>query len=69
MEMKSVKSSNINAVGYDSAKKTLRVEFSSGATYEYSGVSAETHAAFLKANSRGSYFAKHIRNSHKGKKL
>jgi hypothetical protein len=69
MEMKSVKSSNIQSVGYDPATKTLRVEFSSGSTYEYPGVSAETHAGLMKADSCGAYFAKHIRKSYTGKKL
>lgn len=67
MEMRRVESSNIKAVGYDPATKRLRVEFGSGSTYEYSGVSATTHEGLVGAESVGKYFHRHVRGAHKGK--
>jgi KTSC domain len=61
MQMEPVESSNIRAIGYDAATKHLRVQFSSGAIYEYADVSATKHADLLAADSAGKHFAKHIR--------
>ena len=68
MQLTPVKSSNIAAVGFDPATSTLGVQFSSGATYHYAGVSAEDHAALMGADSIGSHFAKNIRGKFEGVK-
>lgn len=57
-----VESSNIKAIGYDPANKVLKVQFLSGVTWQYSGVPPEEHAALMDAESKGSYFARHIRD-------
>lgn len=62
IERKPVLSSNIKAIGYDAASKSLDVEFSSGSVYRYSGVSPEVHASLICAPSIGSHFARQIRN-------
>jgi hypothetical protein len=64
-----VKSSNINAVGYDADTMTLEVEFTGGGVYRYADVPAETHAALVKAESVGRHFAAHIRNAFKAHKV
>lgn len=70
MTLKPIKDSEaIEAVGYDAATKTMHVKFTSGHTYEYKGVPAATHAAFIGADSKGSHFHAHIRPKHIGKKI
>lgn len=67
--MKPVDSSNIKAIGRDGDK--LRVQFySSGETWEYDDA-AHHYDEMLKPScqSVGSYFYKHVRNSHKGRKV
>jgi hypothetical protein len=59
--MERVESSNIKAIGYDPATKTLSVEFRSGHSANYSDVSPEQHADFMAAPSKGKHFHKHIR--------
>ena len=67
-------SSNIAAVGYlaDEGGKdagTLRVRFSSGATYDYAGVGLDVLSAFQNAPSMGSYLAKRIKGQFATTKL
>lgn len=64
MTMHPVESSNIKAIGYDSATKTLRVQFTGSGTYDFSDVSPSKHAALMKAKSKGKHFAAHIRHDH-----
>lgn len=61
MQRTPVKSSQLISVGHDPATSTLEIEFPRGALYRYSGVSAEQHAALMKAESVGSHFIKHIK--------
>ena len=61
MDMARVESSNIKAIGYDAASKTLRVDFRSGSSYDYTNVSPEEHADFMAADSKGKHFHKHFR--------
>ena len=67
--MKSVISSNILQIGYREDDQMLRVKFSNGNTYEYTGVPEELAKQLLTAESVGSFFSKNIRNQWQGKKL
>jgi len=69
MQMERVESSNVKAIGYDAAAETMRVEFANGGAYDFSGVSAEKHADFLAADSKGKHFHKHIRGAHPSRKV
>ena len=69
MKRTPVKSKNIAAVGYDSASRTLEVEFISGSAYKYSNVTPATALALRKAKSKGQYFASYIKNKFEGVKL
>lgn len=69
MQLKPVTSSNIKAVGYDPSSKALHVQFKSGQTHRYDDVSPEKHAALMAADSVGSHFHQHIRNSHKSARV
>lgn len=59
--MQDVTSSQIEAVGYDNATRTLAIRFKGGALYHYDGCEPETFEAFRGAESVGSYFYKHIK--------
>lgn len=58
-----VTSSQVKAIGYDAATKTLAVQFAHGAghLYHYPNVTAEQHAAFIGAESIGKHFGQHIK--------
>lgn len=56
-----IDSSNLISIGYCPDRSILAVEFKSGLILHYSGVCAETAAAFYLAESRGSFYAKNIR--------
>lgn len=60
--MKPVKSSNLEAIGYDEATRVLSIKFKSGGTFKYAGVPPSVHEEFMKADSHGKFFHKHIRN-------
>jgi hypothetical protein len=65
MERTAVTSSNIISVGYDSLLQKLEIEFKNGAVHLYHDVEDSVHAAMLKAESIGSYFASNIRGVFK----
>lgn len=56
-----VESSNIAAIGYDAASKTLQVDFKTGKRYQYQNVPPELLTEFQQADSVGQYFAANIR--------
>jgi KTSC domain len=61
MLVAAVESTTLSVVAYDEAKEVLRLQFCSGATYEYSYVPAAVHAELLKAASKGGFFNRAIR--------
>lgn len=58
-----VESNQVGAIGYDEATQTLAVRFKRGTghIYHYPDVTPETHAAFISAESVGTFFGKHIK--------
>lgn len=60
----SVESSQVKAIGYDLASKTLAVQFKhgAGAIYHYPGVEKETFDQFMAAESKGIFFKQHIKS-------
>lgn len=62
--LKRVVSSNVEAVGYDAADKTLRVKFVTGSTYDYMKVPASVHSAMLKAASAGKFLNDEIKPNY-----
>lgn len=69
MELKKVKSSNLDMIGYDSADNKMMVQFKNGELYEYHGVDAQTYKDMMDATSIGQYFNKMIRGRHSYKKI
>jgi len=63
MNMVKVESSNIDAIGYEPAKKELRIRFKSGQTYKYTPVTQKGYEDFLSADSKGKYFHKNIKDN------
>lgn len=61
MEMQFVDSSNIERIGYDSNSSTLRIEFKSNRTYDYTNVPEKIFNELRNASSVGSYHARNIR--------
>ena len=61
MEMTSVKSSNIKAVGHSKKTNTLHVEFKGGKTFAYDGVLSKEYSEMMRAKSIGSHFIYNIK--------
>jgi len=55
MQLTTVESSMIHAVGYDEKTQTLEVVFNSGKTYVYEGVEPEIYQGLMAADSKGQY--------------
>lgn len=63
-------SSNIKEIEYDSKSRVLRVVFLSrpNFTYSYSSVPRRTWVGMLRADSKGEYFHKHIKDLYRYRK-
>ena len=61
MERQHVSSSNLKAVGYDAATKTLEIEFLNGGLYQYSSLPQSIYDGLMAASSHGQYFDSHIK--------
>lgn len=60
LKLNPVKSSNVDAVGYDAASQTLQVRFKGGKTYDYAGVPAAVNTALNQAESVGRFIAANV---------
>jgi len=63
MEIISVHSSAIRAIGYDGY--TLAVQFHNSGVYYHPGVPYEVYAALMAASSIGAYYNRHIRGRYR----
>lgn len=64
-----VKSSNIEAVGYDDKTSELHILFKNGGHYAYEGVSVKMYAELLLASSAGRFLSSHIKGTYKARKV
>ena len=55
-------STGLRTAAYQKQLALLELEFRSGATYQYFGVSQQTFQELLLAESKGAYFHRHIRD-------
>jgi len=69
MDMTSVNSSNVAAVGYDEDSSTLQVEFTNGATYQYFDVPENIFEELRDAGSVGGYLAEYVKGSYRYSKV
>ena len=63
MKMRTVKSSQMIAVGYHPDSRTLAILFDEETEYRYANVDQETYDAMIAAKSVGSFFYRNIKNS------
>lgn len=66
--MDTVQSSFIRDFGYDELGKRLIVRFKTGSVYEYLDVPRDVYLGLQEAESRGRYYAKHIRGKYKSQR-
>ena len=59
-----ISSSSIKSAGYDKDKRTLEIEFNSGAVYVYSDVGEDVFTSMKAADSAGRFFNQNIKNSY-----
>ena len=64
MQLTSVKSTTLAAVGYEEAQQLLVLEFRNGDIYHYFDVPAAVQQALMKAPSKGTYFNAFIRDHY-----
>jgi hypothetical protein len=69
MTVTAVASTTLTTVAYDQRTEILRLEFRSGAVYDYCGVPWQIHNALLAASSKGAYFNRNIRGRFPYRKL
>lgn len=60
MQLTTIDSTMLYAVGYDEASQTLDVVFRTGGIYRYVGVPYEVYQALLVAPSAGRYMQDHV---------
>ncbi|WP_166417453.1 KTSC domain-containing protein [Cochlodiniinecator piscidefendens] len=61
MEMISVSSSNVSAVGYDSDTSTLQIQFNDGSLYQYFDVPEHIFDGLRTADSAGRYLHQNVK--------
>lgn len=66
--MNTVKSSNIEAVGFDPETQRMTVQFKNGNTYDYDNVPQKVHDELVGAESVGRAFNSTIRGKFEGQK-
>lgn len=74
MERTPVSSSNIDSIGYNEDTHTLEVQFkgrkgATGSVYQYSNVPLEVWHSFLRAPSKGGYFASSVKGAFAATKV
>jgi len=69
MERHPVKSSQIAAIGYDEASRTLEVEFLNGSVYQYDGLPPETFQALIQAGSVGAALRRLVKGEYAFRKM
>lgn len=67
MDMISVSSSNLGAVGYE--KGTLYVRFKNGSLYSYSSVPEYVYNELMNASSKGHYLATYVKGHYPYSKI
>jgi hypothetical protein len=64
-----VESSSIASIGYTRSTSALEIEFRSGAIYRYRDVPITAFKEFMKAESKGRFFAAQIRGKYAYEKI
>ena len=64
MDRKSVESSNISSIGYDTNNNILEVEFKNGDVYQYFNVPESEYKGIMEADSHGKYLNSNIKKNN-----
>jgi hypothetical protein len=64
MEMISVRSAAIRAVGYEPSTQRMRITFIEGHSYDFCGVPSLIYVALLQAPSKGGYYNRYIKDRY-----
>lgn len=64
MEMISVRSTAISAVGYDKTTQKMCITFKQGHTYDYCRVPESIYTALMSASSKGRYYDNYIKDKY-----
>jgi KTSC domain len=64
MEMQSVTSRAISAVGYDGTNHRMKILFNNGKIYDFCNVPRHIYEEILSASSKGTYYNKNIRGRY-----
>ncbi|RYZ02676.1 MAG: KTSC domain-containing protein [Myxococcales bacterium] len=64
-----VSSSTLRSIGYDSRTRTLEVEFATGSVYRYLPVPGEVWTALRRAESKGRYFQRFVRDRFEAERV
>lgn len=64
MQMITVNSSAISAVGYEADTMQMRIRFKQGETYTFCRVPQNVFEGLLAASSKGTYYDRHIREKY-----
>lgn len=64
MEMISVRSSAISAIGYDEISMRMKIRFIQGDTFDFCRVPSHIHQELMNSNSKGTYYNTHIRDRY-----
>lgn len=62
MNRTSIRSSNLESVGYDANQQILEIEFKDDLIYVYDNVPIDTYEMLMNAPSHGKYFNENIRD-------
>lgn len=62
-------SQNIKGIDYDENSKEMTIQFTSGGLYSYQNVPKSIYGKFLKAKSKGSFFADYVKNVYEYERL
>lgn len=69
VDLQTIKSTNLAAVGYDKHSQTLRILFLAGVTYDYEQVPQGLYAALMAAQSKGEFFREYIKEHYRFTKV
>lgn len=64
MQMNSVQSTAIRAVGYDEQSRRMTIVFVDGGAYDFCGVPMDVYEGLMNSRSKGSYYNWYIRDRY-----
>lgn len=64
MQLETVSSRALHAIGYDAERRILEVIFNTGRIYQFVNVPSEEYERLRTAESKGEYFNANIRNAY-----